>query len=104
MGSVHRGSWQAANGARSLDMLSCGVSGGVQQTFDTVPGATYGVSFSLAGNPDGGSKTLTVSAASATANYTFNTAGASASAMNWSARSFSLLATTRTTTLTIVAV
>lgn len=96
------GQWLAANGTRSLDMLSCGVSGGVQQTFDTVPGAIYTVSFSLAGNPDGGSKTLTVSAAGGTSNYTFDTTGASSSAMNWSARNFSFVAQANSTTLSML--
>lgn len=96
------GQWVAANGARSLDMLSCGVSGGVQQTFDTLPGAFYTVSFSLAGNPDGGVKTLTVSAAGATSNYTFDTVGASISAMNWSSRNFSFVAQANSTTLSML--
>lgn len=95
------GTWVAASGSRSLDMLSCGVSGGVAQTFDTVPGATYMVSFSLAGNPDGGVKTLTATAGTTTANFTFNTAGATSAAMNWTARNFVFTASSTSTTLTM---
>jgi choice-of-anchor C domain-containing protein len=91
--------WVAANGTRSIDMLSCGTAGGVQQTFDTLPGAIYQVTFSLAGNPDGGIKTLTASAAASTANFTFDTAGATASAMNYATKSFTFTATSASTTL-----
>ena len=45
--------WQAADGVRSLD-LSALDAGGISQTFDTIVGKTYKVTFSLAGNPDGG--------------------------------------------------
>jgi choice-of-anchor C domain-containing protein len=93
--------WVAANGSRAIDTLSCGVSGGVSQTFDTVPGSTYWVSFALAGNPDGGVKTVTATAGPTTANFTFNTAGATATAMNWSTRSFVFTANSTATTLTL---
>src|SRR4051812_40571144 len=39
--------WQASNGNNSLDLVG---TGGIQQTFDTVPGTTYQVSFDMAGN------------------------------------------------------
>lgn len=44
------GLWQPADGNRSLD-LSATAAGGIQQTFDTVAGHNYQVTFSLAGNP-----------------------------------------------------
>lgn len=94
--------WTAAAGTRSIDTLSCGVSGGVSQTFDTVVGGTYVVSVALAGNPDGGVKTLAASAASTTANFTFNTAGRSASNMGWTTVSFTFVATGATTTLSLL--
>lgn len=94
--------WTAAAGSRSIDTLSCGVSGGVSQTFDTVVGGTYVVSLALAGNPDGGVKTLVASAASATANFTFNTAGRSGSNMGWTTVSFAFIATGSTTTLSLL--
>jgi choice-of-anchor C domain-containing protein len=96
------GAWVGADGAREIDLLSCGTSGGVAQSFDTVPGALYNVSFSMAGNPDGGIKTITATAAAATANFTFNTAGFSASNMGWATRSFQFTATGASTTLTIL--
>lgn len=94
--------WPASQGSRSIDMLSCGVSGGVAQTFDTTAGATYLVTFSLAGNPDGGVKTLTVSAASNTQSYTFNTAGFNTSNVGWRSQTFTFTATASSTTLTFL--
>lgn len=96
------GAWVGADGAREIDLLSCGTSGGVAQTFDTVPGGIYNVSFSMAGNPDGGVKTITATAAAATANFTFNTAGFSGTNMGWAPRSFQFTATGASTTLTIL--
>src|SRR5437879_8479614 len=44
--------WTASEGTHSLDLVGGNTNiGGVAQTFDTVPGATYQVSFDLAGNP-----------------------------------------------------
>ena len=43
--------WPSHNGTHSLDLLGSGKIGGVQQTFDTIPGTTYLVSFQLSGNP-----------------------------------------------------
>src|SRR5271169_382428 len=45
--------WVASNGARSLDLVGNQNVGGVAQTFDTISGATYQVSFDMAGNPAG---------------------------------------------------
>ncbi|HET9170476.1 MAG TPA: choice-of-anchor C family protein [Actinospica sp.] len=50
---IGAGYWQAADGKQSLD-LDGGQAGAVAQTFATIPGAEYAVSYALAGNPDGG--------------------------------------------------
>ncbi|WP_262699803.1 MULTISPECIES: choice-of-anchor C family protein [Streptomyces] len=47
------GFWQAAEGGQSVD-LNGGGPGTVEQTFTTVPGKKYSVTYSLAGNPAGG--------------------------------------------------
>ena len=47
------GYWQPEDGARSID-LSGNAPGGISQTFDTILGRSYLVTFFLAGNPDGG--------------------------------------------------
>ena len=52
--------WQAADGSRSLDLNGSDGPAGVRQTFDTIGGATYQVSFALAGNPDGAPFTKSV--------------------------------------------
>lgn len=45
--------WKAADGTRSID-LSGNSAGSISQTLDTIIGQQYTVTFSLAGNPDGG--------------------------------------------------
>ena len=47
------GYWQTAEGDQSVD-LNSGGPGTVAQTFTTVPGKKYSVTYSLAGNPGGG--------------------------------------------------
>lgn len=93
--------WQAANGSRSLD-LNATDTGSISQTFDTILNMPYMVTFSLAGNPSGAPtvKALTVSAAGTTTPYTFDTTGATTTAMNWSSRTFNFVANSTSTTLT----
>jgi choice-of-anchor C domain-containing protein len=92
--------WQSAEGARSLD-LSAAAAGGISQTFDTIVGLVYNVAFSLAGNPVVGPtiKTLTVSAAGVSNNYTFDTTGRTTSDMGWELRNFIFTAVGTSTTL-----
>lgn len=86
--------WVAASGARSLDLDGTPGPGGVAQTFATVPGARYYVSFALAGNPACAPtvKRLQVSAGNRTAYYSFNVTGHSTSSMGWVRRTFSFTA------------
>ena len=95
--------WQASNGTGSVDLN--GFSAGyVSQTFATIPGVQYTVQFDLAGNPGWpqGVKTLTVSAAANSANYSFSTVGKpyDGSNMGWTPETFAFTATGTTTTLT----
>lgn len=93
--------WQAADGARSLDM-SAGAAGGVQQTFDTVAGHSYRVSFAMAGNGGGGNtiKTMQVQASGgALMTYTFNTTGYTYANMGWATQTYAFIATGASTTL-----
>ena len=102
--------WVAANGSRSLDLEgsagTCNLvipncPGGIAQTFDTTPGQQYQVTFDLAGNlfhvPV--IKTVHVSAAGQSQNFTFNTTGHSAANMGWVLDSFTFTASGPTTTL-----
>lgn len=95
--------WQHADGNRSLDLGGgIGAAGAVQQGIATAPGETYHVAFSLAGNWGGAPvvKTLRVSAAGTTQDYTFDTTGRNNGDMGWVERVFSFTATGTTTTLT----
>ena len=93
--------WTAADGSRSLD-LSGTSSGGIAQTFDTVAGTQYNVTFYLAGNPECAPtvKTLQVSATgSGATTYTFDTTGHSLSSMGWQVENYMFVATGASTTL-----
>jgi choice-of-anchor C domain-containing protein len=98
------GYWQPAQGARSLDLIGDQFVGGVQQTFDTVPGATYSVSFAMAGNPAGGPtiRPLAVTVAGTTNNFTFDITGATLSNMNWTPHQFTFVATGTSETIQFV--
>ncbi|MBN9060826.1 MAG: choice-of-anchor C family protein [Rhizobiales bacterium] len=94
--------WQASDGVRSIDLNRLNAGSITQIVNGLTTGLTYTVKFDLAGNPDGAP---TVKAAVAVAGvdtnfYTFDTTGASHSAMNWSTQSFSFVALAPTITLT----
>jgi choice-of-anchor C domain-containing protein len=93
--------WQAADGTKSIDLNGNG-PGSISQSFDTAVGTEYLVTFSLAGNPDGGD---TVKTAIGTADQGFNffdftTTGHSHADMGWEDRSFTFTANVALTTLT----
>lgn len=77
--------WIHSDGARSIDLNSHGYSGGLAQTFSTIPGHRYLVMFDLAGNPDCGPviKTMRLEVGGQSADYSFDTTGHSRSAMGW---------------------
>jgi choice-of-anchor C domain-containing protein len=95
--------WQNGDGRHSVDLNGSGpVRGAVQQTFDTLAGATYLVKFLMSGNPAGLPviKELNVSATgNATARYTFDTATTSLAAMGWVSQTYKFIATGSSTTL-----
>ena len=83
-----------ADGTYLLDLNGVHSPGGVRQTFDTIPGHTYQVTFALAGNPDWGPDYLMrVSAAAYTADYP------SVATKIWTNQAFAFTATSNTTTL-----
>jgi choice-of-anchor C domain-containing protein len=94
------GLWSAGEGSRSLDLVGC-QQGTISQTFDTVRGARYRVSFLMAGNP--GTlptlKTLRASAGLTAHDFSFDVTGASNSNMRWSPRAFDFTASGASTTL-----
>jgi choice-of-anchor C domain-containing protein len=93
--------WQAADGTRSID-LNGNAPGSISQTFSTVAGTRYQVTFALAGNPDGGDivKTAIGSAGGVDASFDFTSTGHSRGDMGWMDVSFSFIANDALTTLT----
>src|SRR5262245_39727032 len=102
--------WNSSNGTHSLDLIggtAVGTPiGGIQQTFDTIAGVTYQVSFDLAGNPSAAFppaiKPLSVTVAGTTHNYTFDTTGKSYLAMGWVTHTFTFVATGLSETINFV--
>lgn len=93
--------WQASDGNRSLDLSGQG-AGRLEQTFDTILGASYQVLFDLAGNPAGNpvEKLLRVTATGgAIQDYSFDTTGKSFTDMGWQTVAYNFTATSPSTTL-----
>ena len=94
--------WQAADGVLSIDLDGLGgASGGIEQTFASDVGATYLVTFSMAGNPDNIPvvKPMRVAAAGQSADFEFNTTGKTHSDMGWTRMQWTFVATDVTTAL-----
>ncbi len=97
--------WKAPTGTtRSLDM-SGNDAGSISQTFSTLPGRSYEVTFDLSGNPDGtrGTKTLEVVAGNSSAkDYYFNTETKNNTEGNmmWETNTYDFTAASDSTTLT----
>ena len=98
--------WQPSQGNNSLDLVgaSAGGIGGIQQTFDTVPGVTYQVSFDLAGNYGAPPviKPLAVTVNGATTNFTFDTTGRSGLNMGWTRQTLTFVAAGTSSTINFV--
>jgi len=92
--------WTASDGSRSIDLNGVG-PGSLSQTFDTVAGTSYVVTFDIGGNfyrtPT--PKTGTVSAASSSLSVSFDDASSSVSNMGWISKTFGFVATSSSTTL-----
>jgi choice-of-anchor C domain-containing protein len=98
--------WQHADGKRSLDLHGSPGIGGVKQTFHTRKGQKYRVSLALSGNPHraaGGPlvKAVTVRAAGASTEFSFDTAGRSEQDMGWLTHTWDFVAEADETTLEI---
>jgi choice-of-anchor C domain-containing protein len=101
--------WAASQGSRSLDLEgSAGTCvtptncpGGIQQAFTTIAGHQYLVTFDLAGNLFALPviKTVTVSAAGQSKNFSFDVIGHSAGSMGWVLDSWTFTAAGPSTTL-----
>lgn len=94
--------WQPADGSYSIDLNGERSDAyAIAQTFDTLAGQQYAVSFALAGNPDDAPsvKSLVVSAAGQSATFTFDTVSHTRANMQWLTQSFTFTATGPSTTL-----
>ena len=100
--------WVPEDGERSVDLNGSGTQqgpaqpGGIAQTFDTMIGVPYTVSFWLAGNTDGAPDTKAMTAAATggpSTSYTFDIAGHSRSDMGWVQHQYNFTASAASTTL-----
>lgn len=99
--------WVASDGSRSLDLNGHYQQGGITQTFDTVIGTLYNVSFDLAGNFDGGPdpKNMDVTAALYSGSYTFfKPVSWSHSNMGWTSYNFQFTAQAASSTLAFTSI
>jgi choice-of-anchor C domain-containing protein len=96
--------WDPSNGNNSLDLVGTGGIGGIRQTFDTVPGTRYSVSFDLAGNYGHPPvvKPLAVTINGVTTNFTFDTTGRSAADMGWTTKTLTFVADSSSSTIDFV--
>lgn len=92
--------WKAADGERSLDLNGNEV-GPLAQTFKTVKGQKYRVTFALAANPDAGADSMKVkvSAAGKSDEFTFEKKETSKENMGWVIKAWEFTADADETTL-----
>ena len=88
----------------SIDLVGQACVGGIQQTFDTIPGGSYRLSFGLAGNYGAPPviKPLAVTVNGVTSNFVFDTTGKSAFNMGWVSKSIDFVASGSTSTVNFV--
>ncbi|AJW70263.1 choice-of-anchor C family protein [Nitrosopumilus adriaticus] len=95
--------WEASDDTKSIDLAGTPGPGKISQEIPTVVGATYDVSFDMAGNPtlcgDGNIKTMKVSVASYEDQIDFDITGKSNTNMGWETQTFSFVAESSTSTL-----
>lgn len=99
--------WLVPDGTHAVDLDGrSSLYGGVEQSFATVAGALYSVLFDLSGNPGDSTnlglplvKTVRVSAAGTSQDYSFNSAGLATTTLVWQPNTFSFAATSNLTTL-----
>lgn len=96
---VNTAGWSAAGGSTSLDLNGTS-PGTISQSFPTVSGKVYKLTFSLAGNPAGiTSKSLKVNFGGASQAYNFDVSNTTAQNMQWVTKTQQFTATGTTATL-----
>ena len=94
----------SSDGTRSLDLDGSPGFGGVAQTFPTISGHSYKVSFDMAGNIDDDPKpikSLRVEADGQTGDFQFDITGHTDEALGWTRHDWSFTANAASTTLKI---
>ena len=94
--------WEASDGIRSIDLDGGnGSAGGVSQTFATIPGTTYTITFDMAGNPENQPtiKPMRVSADGQSQVFTFDITGHTKTNMGWTPMNWSFIANDASATL-----
>lgn len=96
--------WMPAQGAQSVD-LDGSNAGTISQNLSTIPGTNYSLSFALAGNPVCGSQVVqmqVVWGSIVVATLSFDTTGHSTTSMGWKHHTYTVQATSATTSLSFV--
>ncbi|MFD4398637.1 choice-of-anchor C family protein [Kitasatospora sp. NPDC058397] len=99
---IGAGFWQAAEGDQSVD-LNGATTGAVAQTFATVPGTTYSVTYALAGNTSAAPAVKTgrvLVDGQDFQDFSFDITGKTPTNMGYVGRQFSFVARNASTTLT----
>lgn len=94
--------WVPPDGTRSIDLDGSPGAGGIAQSFATVAGTSYKITFDMAGHPVGPPtiKKLEIQAAGQSATFTFDVTGHSEpDNMGWAPRKWVFMATDSLTTL-----
>ena len=96
--------WLARKRHHSIDLVGKFCVGGIQQTFDTIPGGHYSLSFALAGNFGAPPviKPLAVTINGVTTNFSFDTTGKSQFDMGWDIKAIAFVASGSTSTVNFV--
>ena len=90
--------WTPASGSYSLD-LNGNEAGTISQSFATIAGHSYTVSFDMAGNTDGGGNKIITAGVNGDHTFTFDISGKSRSDMGWASKSFNFVADSAVSTL-----
>jgi choice-of-anchor C domain-containing protein len=92
--------WDVSDGIRAID-LDGRSPGGIEQSFATIIGGLYTVSFDLSGNPEGGSllKQMRLSIGGFSQAFTFDSTGQTIDSLVWAPMTFSFVAADSAATL-----
>lgn len=96
--------WTPAQGVQSVD-LDGSNAGAIAQNLSTTAGTSYSLSFAMAGNPVCGSQVVqmqVVWGSTVVATLSFDTTGHSTSSMGWKHHTYTVQATSATTSLSFV--